>query len=391
MTAPASSPTRKTRPAPISTPALDAVVVVFNGADEERSIQIRSAEGFALHSMLGESADETVQAASFSAPEAMDDGGTFTVPALTTAVFVKAQGAAQGMGLSAFVTAGFEPPVPYGDTQIYLRGQFNGWGTGNELAYIGRRQLRGVHDAGSWRLPVQGGVLRLGNGEPGRGQRRCRHGRRGYALPRLHAGRGHEPHAHGGRERRIPHRFGRPRQRLPDSHRAQRPSAASTGIHSRQPERLGYGRSVAVRWPRRLPGIHHLGSGRSPVQGGFRGLEHGGYERCRRFHSSVAERRFGLERPAQPEPHHHHSRRWRLSVHALRWRLRQHGRRPKRRHAVGGRGRTLRRHGIPARRVQQLGHGHSVRVRRRRAVSGGHRTRRGELRVQDRKRKIGAR
>ena len=118
-------------------PALDAVVVVFNGADEERSIQIRSAEGFALHSMLSESADETVQAASFTAPEAMDDGGTFTVPALTTAVFVKAQGAAQGMGLSAFVTAGFEPPVPYGDTQIYLRGQFNGWGTDNELAYIG--------------------------------------------------------------------------------------------------------------------------------------------------------------------------------------------------------------------------------------------------------------
>ena len=122
-------------------PALDAIVVVFNGASEARSIQIRTAAGFQLHSTLRESADETVRAASFTEsgtePSAMDGGGAFTVPALTTAVFVKPQGAAQGMGLSAFVTAGFEPPVPYGDTQIYLRGQFNGWGTANQLAYIG--------------------------------------------------------------------------------------------------------------------------------------------------------------------------------------------------------------------------------------------------------------
>ena len=118
-------------------PALDAIVVVFNGASEARSIQVRTAAGFQLHSALRESADETLREASFTEPGAMDDGGTFTVPALTTAVFVKPQGAAQGMGLSAFVTAGFEPPVPYGDTQIYLRGQFNGWGTANQLAYIG--------------------------------------------------------------------------------------------------------------------------------------------------------------------------------------------------------------------------------------------------------------
>ena len=118
-------------------PAVDAIVVVFNGANEERSIRIRTAQDFALHPALRESSDETVRAASFAAPSGADDGGTFTVPALTTAVFVKAQGATQGMGLSAFVTAGFEPPVPFGDTRIYLRGQFNGWGTANELAYIG--------------------------------------------------------------------------------------------------------------------------------------------------------------------------------------------------------------------------------------------------------------
>ena len=118
-------------------PALDAVVVVFNGASEERSIQVRTASGFQLHSTLRESADETVRAASFQEAGANEDGGTFTVPALTTAVFVKPQSTMQGMGLSAFVTAGFEPPVPFGDTPVYLRGQFNGWGTATVLAYIG--------------------------------------------------------------------------------------------------------------------------------------------------------------------------------------------------------------------------------------------------------------
>ena len=118
-------------------PALDAVVVVFNGANEERTVQIRTASGFVLHAAQRQSADETVQGASFAAAAEPEAGGVFTVPALTTAVFVKPQGEAQGAGLSAFATAGFEPPVPYGDTQIYLRGQFNGWSTDDQLAYIG--------------------------------------------------------------------------------------------------------------------------------------------------------------------------------------------------------------------------------------------------------------
>ena len=118
-------------------PNVDAIVVVFNGASEERAIRVRTATGFRLHAALAESADETVRTSSFSEADADEDGGTFTVPALTTAVFVKPQGTVQGAGLSAFVTAGFEPPVPFGDTPIFLRGQFNGWGTANELAYIG--------------------------------------------------------------------------------------------------------------------------------------------------------------------------------------------------------------------------------------------------------------
>ncbi|MYJ76039.1 MAG: DUF3372 domain-containing protein, partial [Gammaproteobacteria bacterium] len=115
--------------------ANDAIVVVFNGAAETQSITIRTAAGFALHATQQDSRDDVVQDATFA--EGVGGDGTFTVPARTTAVFVKAQGAAQGEGLSAFVTAGFEPPVPYGDTDIYLRGQFNGWGTGNRLTYLG--------------------------------------------------------------------------------------------------------------------------------------------------------------------------------------------------------------------------------------------------------------
>ena len=132
--------------------AYDAILVVFNGAAEERSIEIRTATGFALHPRQRQSADERVRRASFTATEG---GGLFTVPALTTAVFVKAQGDAQGEGLSAFVTSGFEPPVPYGDTPIHLRGQFNGWGT-TPMSYVGNGQYEGYLelDAGDYAFKI---------------------------------------------------------------------------------------------------------------------------------------------------------------------------------------------------------------------------------------------
>ena len=135
-------------------PDHDAIVVVFNGASEAQSLTIRTATGFALHAVQQTSADAVVQGASFEAD--MDGNGTFTVPALTTAVFVKAQGDMQGVGLSAFVTSGFEPPVPYGDTAIYLRGQFNGWGTGNELTYLGSGSYEGfvTMDAGDYPFKI---------------------------------------------------------------------------------------------------------------------------------------------------------------------------------------------------------------------------------------------
>ena len=51
--------------------------------------------------------------------------GTFNVPAYTMAVFVKPQGESQGAGLSADATVGAPDIVPYGSTEVYLRGDLN--------------------------------------------------------------------------------------------------------------------------------------------------------------------------------------------------------------------------------------------------------------------------
>ncbi len=61
-------------------PGREALVVVFNASDTEQSVSIAGASGYSLHPVLQSSADSVVQGAAFS-------GGTFTVPALTTAVF----------------------------------------------------------------------------------------------------------------------------------------------------------------------------------------------------------------------------------------------------------------------------------------------------------------
>lgn len=105
-------------------PMVDAVVVVINTGYEERSHTVNTAAGFELHSVQAMSVDPTVRDASFTAQEGT---GTFTVPALTTAVFVKSQMGAQGEGLSAIATAGAPDVVPYGSTGVYLRGTFSDW------------------------------------------------------------------------------------------------------------------------------------------------------------------------------------------------------------------------------------------------------------------------
>lgn len=117
-------------------PLSDAVVVMVNGSSNEQSHTVITATGFELHATQAGSSDGTVQGASFS--EDIDAGtGTFTVPAYTTAVFVKPQGDAQGTGLSAFATSGAPDVVPYGDTTVFLRGGMNDWGEGNPFDYKG--------------------------------------------------------------------------------------------------------------------------------------------------------------------------------------------------------------------------------------------------------------
>ncbi|NMP17818.1 pullulanase-type alpha-1,6-glucosidase [Thalassotalea sp. Y01] len=112
----------------------DAIVVVVNTSDMELSHTVSTASGFSLHPVQQASVDATVASASFSEGEGE---GTFTVPALSTAVFVKAQGEAQGAGLSAFATAGAPDVVPFGDTTVLLRGDMNGWGESDALNYVG--------------------------------------------------------------------------------------------------------------------------------------------------------------------------------------------------------------------------------------------------------------
>ncbi|PCI58586.1 MAG: pullulanase [Gammaproteobacteria bacterium] len=103
----------------------DAIVVIINGSNQTQSHTILTATGFTLHSVQQASSDAVVKTASFTAGA---NSGTFTVPALTTAVFVKVQGASQGSGLAAGVTRDAPDVAPFGATTIYLRGTMNNWG-----------------------------------------------------------------------------------------------------------------------------------------------------------------------------------------------------------------------------------------------------------------------
>tara|TARA_R110000737_G_scaffold43716_1_gene64235 strand:+ start:6664 stop:10716 length:4053 start_codon:yes stop_codon:yes gene_type:complete len=100
----------------------DAIVVLINGSASGQSFTLPNASGFTLHLSQQQSADTIVQSATFSS-------GTFNVPPLTTAVFVKEQNGAQGYGLSAL--------PPYGEQPIYLRGEFNEWDTSLPFGYQG--------------------------------------------------------------------------------------------------------------------------------------------------------------------------------------------------------------------------------------------------------------
>ena len=132
--------------------AVDAVMVVINATYNEQSVRVNTATGFTLHNTLANSVDSVVRGASFA--EGVDDdagNGLFTVPAQTIAIYVQNQGDTQGMGLSAFATAGAPDVVPYGDTTVYLRGSMNGWGQDTAFNYEGQGIYRATYtlDAGT--------------------------------------------------------------------------------------------------------------------------------------------------------------------------------------------------------------------------------------------------
>lgn len=123
----------------------DALMLVFNGNGEEKTLRVKTASGFALHEIQASSADRIVRNARFSEETVDEDGGKitygiFTVPAYTSAVFVKAQADEQGAGIdrlaNAPVAVGRDSDNPYG-TPAYLRGIDGDWGTSNPFIYNG--------------------------------------------------------------------------------------------------------------------------------------------------------------------------------------------------------------------------------------------------------------
>ncbi|QQX78937.1 pullulanase-type alpha-1,6-glucosidase [Shewanella sp. KX20019] len=119
--------------------SVDALVVMINASANEVSHTIPTAAGFELHPTLIASVDSMVASASFNAGEGE---GSFTVPAFTTAVFVKPQGDTQGVGLLANATVGAPDVVPFGSTGVFVRGGMNDWGETDLFTYVGDGEYR---------------------------------------------------------------------------------------------------------------------------------------------------------------------------------------------------------------------------------------------------------
>ncbi len=106
----------------------DAIIVLINANTSAQSIRINGAQGFELHPALSASSDPVVKQSRFA-----DE--TFSIPALTAAVFVLPQDGEQGEGLITETTPVDVPP--YGSTDVYLRGSMNDWSTNDPMTYQG--------------------------------------------------------------------------------------------------------------------------------------------------------------------------------------------------------------------------------------------------------------
>jgi pullulanase len=132
-------------------PNYDGIVVVFNGTDAEQTMTVATASGFTLHAIQVASADTEISNASFS-----ESNNQFTVPALTTAVFVQTQNGSQGTGINAFATIGVPDIAPYGVNTVYVKGTMNDWGNVDMFSYEGEATYEAVIElaAGSYQFKI---------------------------------------------------------------------------------------------------------------------------------------------------------------------------------------------------------------------------------------------
>ncbi|WP_299013425.1 pullulanase-type alpha-1,6-glucosidase [uncultured Photobacterium sp.] len=108
-------------------PNYDAVVAVLNATVNSQTMTVAGASDFKLHEMQANGVDDVVQGSSFAEEK-------FTVPALTTAVFVKKQAGLQGNGLPVGKKDTSNLPT-FGDTELYLKGINNDWGDTNAMTF----------------------------------------------------------------------------------------------------------------------------------------------------------------------------------------------------------------------------------------------------------------
>ncbi len=129
---------------------IDAIVVVVNSTADQQDFVIEGTEGFVLHEVQQNSADITVQGAAFA-------NSTFSVPALTTAVFVLPQDGAQGEGLPVDLSNKDVSSIPpYGETEVFVKGSMNSWSDNDDwkMTFIGNGvyQVSSLLDAGSYQF-----------------------------------------------------------------------------------------------------------------------------------------------------------------------------------------------------------------------------------------------
>lgn len=108
-------------------PNFDAAVIVVNASTHEQTMPIEGATGFTLHQIQQDSVDDVVLGASFAS-------GEFTVPALTTAVFVKKQAGAQGTGLPVAKKDTSNIPT-FGDSALFVRGLNDNWDAATAMKF----------------------------------------------------------------------------------------------------------------------------------------------------------------------------------------------------------------------------------------------------------------